>query len=304
MARRTMRVVFATDGSDGAAAAARWLVAFPLPREARVLVLAVPDPAPAALDVPTVRDFKRALIDEARGVVGTAASMLRPRFATLETRVTPGDPREVIVRTAEEWAADLVIVGARGLGAISTALLGSVSLAVARHAPCAVLVVRPTVRPLQNIALAFDGSPGAHRAARFLAKLALPTDVAVRMIGVVESLRLPAATPGAGAALAAAAARATAAGRSALESAMDVAVKHTGLKASRELLVGPSAQTVAAVRADLIVVGARGLGTLKRLLLGSVSEHVLRHAECPVLIVRGGLMEQLARRRARARSSR
>jgi nucleotide-binding universal stress UspA family protein len=38
---------------------------------------------------------------------------------------------------------------------------------------------------------------------------------------------------------------------------------------------------------DLLVVGARGLGTMKRLLLGSVSEAVLRHAACPVLVVRG-----------------
>jgi len=41
-----------------------------------------------------------------------------------------------------------------------------------------------------------------------------------------------------------------------------------------------------AADADLVVVGARGLGPLKRVLLGSVSENVLAHATCPVLIVR------------------
>jgi nucleotide-binding universal stress UspA family protein len=51
--------------------------------------------------------------------------------------------------------------------------------------------------------------------------------------------------------------------------------------------VGPPAETLVRLSAevDLIVVGARGLGALKRLLLGSVSERVLRHAACPVLIV-------------------
>jgi nucleotide-binding universal stress UspA family protein len=304
MPRRAMRVVFATDGSDGAAAAATWLAAFPLPAEARALVLAAPELPPSALDVPNVRDFKRALLDEARTVVGSAAATLRPRFRTLETRVIAGDPREVIVRTAEDWDADLVVVGARGLGAIATALLGSVSLAVARHAPCAVLVVRPTARPLQTIALAFDGSPQAHRAARFLAALPLPTEIAVRMVGVVEPFRVPAAAPGSGAVLAAAAAKATAERRAQLEAAMDIATGHERLTATRELLVGTPAATLAVLRADLIVVGARGLGALKRLLLGSVSEHVLRHAQCPVLIVRGGLMERLARRRRRHARSR
>ena len=48
-----------------------------------------------------------------------------------------------------------------------------------------------------------------------------------------------------------------------------------------------AADTLARLDADLIVLGARGLGTVKRLLRGSVSEQVLRHARCPVLIVRG-----------------
>ncbi len=38
--------------------------------------------------------------------------------------------------------------------------------------------------------------------------------------------------------------------------------------------------------ADLIVIGSRGLGGMKRLLMGSVSESVMRHAHCPVLVVR------------------
>ncbi len=57
-----------------------------------------------------------------------------------------------------------------------------------------------------------------------------------------------------------------------------------------ELLEGPTAEAILHVantrKADLIIMGARGLGTLAGLVLGSVSQKVLQHATCPVLVVR------------------
>ncbi len=63
-----------------------------------------------------------------------------------------------------------------------------------------------------------------------------------------------------------------------------------GLNVEEELLEGPSAEAILHVaktrKADLIVLGARGRGILTGLLLGSVSQKVLQHAACPVLIAR------------------
>ena len=53
-----------------------------------------------------------------------------------------GKGSQAILSAAEEWPADLVVLGARGLGAMAGFLLGSVSLGVARHARCSVLVVK------------------------------------------------------------------------------------------------------------------------------------------------------------------
>ena len=60
-----------------------------------------------------------------------------------ETHFRSGDPDKEILRTAESIGVGLIVIGSRGLGAISRALLGSVSDSVVRHAHCPVLVVRP-----------------------------------------------------------------------------------------------------------------------------------------------------------------
>src|SRR5262249_5248290 len=85
--------LFAPGRSAAADAAAKWLRVSPLAPNARALVLAVHELPPSPLDIPTVRDFQRALLDEARHTAGRAAATLRERFETIETRVVSGDPR-------------------------------------------------------------------------------------------------------------------------------------------------------------------------------------------------------------------
>jgi nucleotide-binding universal stress UspA family protein len=283
-----MRVLVATDGSADARTAAQWLAGVPLPADARVLAVSVVSLPASPIDIPTVTEFRRVLMDEARADAERLVPLLEHHVGSVETRVVAGDPRHEIVQVARDWAADLIVVGARGLGAAATALLGSVSLAVVRHASCAVLVVRPDPRPLRSVAVALDGSAASDHAARFFAGLPRPPALAVRLVGVVEPPPIPRTAPKAiVGSLRDAIATVTNDRRRMLAAALDRVAKHFPAQATQELPVGVPAETLEQLSSevDLIVLGARGLGPVKRLLLGGVSERVLRHAACPVLIV-------------------
>ena len=82
-----------------------------------------------------------------------------------------------------------------GFGLVKRFLLGSVSLAVARHARCPVLVVKGRPRKLGSVLVAMDGSEDSFQAVRFLQSLALPRQTKVRLLSVVEQLRYPSSAP-------------------------------------------------------------------------------------------------------------
>lgn len=293
-----MRIVLLTDGSTDARAATEWLRRFPLPRGSTLSVTSVASIRRAPLGVPatTVRELLDAARAHARGVAEEARDRLRARWPAARVHVAAGDPtgdpRAAIVSALR--GADLAVVGARGLGAVAGFLLGSVSLAVARQARGAVLVARGTPRRIRNVVVGIDGSADALHAARYVASLGDLGSLRVRLLAVQEAPATPLATRGAAALwLEPALADARRARRGELERALREAAgvfKGEARRVTTHLAAGsPAEQLVRAGRGgDLVVVGARGLGRFQRLLLGSVSEQVLRHAACPVLVVKSG----------------
>jgi nucleotide-binding universal stress UspA family protein len=283
-----MRILYATDGSEGALAAARLLGGLQHRRDTHVHILAVlghDDPA----DGGVIFDAARAALAHFPGHVTTALTRAHGTPGT-------GEVAEQVLLAADILGADLIALGTRGRSDIQRFLLGSVSERVVRHAACPVLVARrPLHGTLDTIVAGVDGSPGAERAIRFLAALPLPDRCDVRLVNVVYPVRAEEASGGTLLPILSDEAwelsdteRVEAQAR--LEGPTSLLVAAND-RVTAEVRIGdPASEIVAAAQesnADLVVVGAHGLTGLDLFLIGSVSDRVIRHAPCSVLCVRG-----------------
>jgi nucleotide-binding universal stress UspA family protein len=288
-----LRVLYATDGSADARAAGEWLSRFPLPAASEILAVAVVTLPPSALDIPTVRAYYDELRGAAAAVVEQARENLARRWPAT-ARVVEGEPREEIPRLAEEWNADLVVVGARGLGAVKGWLLGSVSTTVVHHAPCPVLVVKGRPGGLRKAVIAVDGSPDSLLAARFFGALPLDPALVIRLVAVAEPPRIPVADPELfSVSIPAALGELSVGSHARLEGVLrnlESELRSKVASIDQSCLLGTASEEIINAASepgvDLVVVGARGHGTVMRLMLGSVSERVLHQAPCSVLVVK------------------
>jgi K+-sensing histidine kinase KdpD len=80
--------------------------------------------------------------EHAKALVANAAERLRDSGLNATPILKEGDPKSRIIDLATEWHADLIVLGSHGRKSLNRFLMGSVSEAVARHAPCSVEIVR------------------------------------------------------------------------------------------------------------------------------------------------------------------
>jgi nucleotide-binding universal stress UspA family protein len=219
------------------------------------------------------------------------AAELRGAGLEVETKKIPGKPERAIVAEANRFGADLIVLGARGQGAIASAILGSVSRAVVENASCSVLVGR---RPsVQRVLLAMDGSAPARFATKIVATWPIFADSEVLLMAVVEPApRYSRAVLG------------TAEWRETFRDTIASSANHAfdvveealrdldvaGRGADVDVRVGDVATEVAAVArewpADLVTVGSGRRSFLQQLFVGSVPRNVLDSVEASVLVAR------------------
>ena len=144
-----MRILLALDDSKYAAGATDALIAQAKAENAEVHVLHAVEPFPERLaeDMGSKGspDFVAARLrqrERGKEMGAQAARKLRSAGFKVTSSVKEGDARSVILKHAESWRADLIMVGSHGRTGLDRFLMGSVSEAVARHARCSVEIVR------------------------------------------------------------------------------------------------------------------------------------------------------------------
>jgi nucleotide-binding universal stress UspA family protein len=280
------RLVVGVDGSEQSLAALDWAAAEAAARRGQLTVCHVADRG-VTLAVPMTPEMLADLTAEGQDVVDAAIARLTETWPGLPVQgcVRGGSPAPTLVRLAAEAGA--VVVGHRGLGGFAELLLGSVSAQVAAHAPGPAVVVRPAAHPGGPVLIGVDGAHDLHPALEYGFDYA---ERHGRPVQVLHAFHDPTAARGG---------LATRLPEADHGHARQVAVDHLseavqpwqekypGVPVELFALGGPASGALvdASLGCSLLVVGRRGPGGLAGLLLGSVSQVVIRHAHSPVAVV-------------------
>ena len=183
--------------------------------------------------------------------------------------------------------ADLIVVGSSHHAGLGRVLAGSVAERVLHGAPCGVAVApagfRTNAGGLGLIGVGFDGMPEAEAALFRAADLARAASARLRLLAVVEPPELALGSKGP----TFAGAKDLAAAREELmRSELDrgLALIPDDIEASGKLIIAGTETLADQEDIDAMVVGSRGYGPLRRVMLGSVSTRLVRNASCPVIV--------------------
>lgn len=295
---RQRKVIVGADGSDPSKAAIEWAAAEAVRRGAPLRIV-------HGLGMPLIVSSyggperfqpSKEISGQADSVLEAAKKSVGELHPSLTVETVTALEEAPLALIRQSHPHDLLVVGSRGLGSVASLFVGSVSIRVAAQAPCPVVVVpskdgKPTKSSLDNLVVGVDDSKHARRA------LKLAVDLAVESGGdltVVNSWEVP--FPYDPVAMTAAGYQpqddifeknSEALVDELLADVMSDQREDVDLEVS---VVRAQANPVdallgAAVEADAIVVGSRGRGSVRGLLLGSVSQSILHRAKIPVVVL-------------------
>ncbi len=283
-------VLVGVDGSACAQQALVWAAADAAARGAGLTVAAVVE-LPRLADVPMTAQLLDTAGRTGQTIADKAAARARAMTpgTTVVSRIATGDAAAELLRLATGIGTEEVVVGSRGDGGFAALLLGSVGCQVAAHADRPVVVVRGDAAAGGPVVVGLDGSDHSEIALEYgfgyadrhrLPLLVLHVDAPdVFMYPMVPT---PYPVP-----------QELARIRTQITLATEEivgrwAAKYPGVRADSAVRAGQAAEQLIEASRDaaLLVVGSRGHGRLTGMLLGSVSQAAVRHAHCPVAVVR------------------
>ncbi len=287
-----MKTLLAVDGSDNSYEAVHVMKYIARAEQLTLLhALNVPRPAyPEMTMIPEAAEelyktLEQSMKEDGERLLNRVESLLPLHAGPTTKQLKIGSPAEVILSMAKEQNADLIVMGARGLGPVKERLLGSVSHRILTLAPCATLIVNGPVKAMKQILLPLEGPSDAEAAIRFLQLKPFHEAVELTLMTVLPWTEPP--WPSGAAAAAAAAATEMLEKQTEFIKAVAARLTAMGYKAHGVALLGTAPtmilQQATTLRSDLILMGTRGRKGITRFVLGSTSHAVLHKTPCPVL---------------------
>ena len=289
----TSPVVVGFDGSQHSFTALEWAVEEAV-RRRRPLLVAYARPMPSLPPSPGYSlgwgdshfADDEGYVDE---LLQTGVTRVKELAPALEVSTAKAHGRASAVLVDASQDAELLVVGARGRGTVSTVLLGSTSVEVVAKARCPVVVVRQLPVAGSTPARVVVGSDGSALSGAAIGEAFAQADARGLDLTVVQAWYIDLSTGGLAALSVESVSRevAEAERAAAAEAIAGWSEKYPDVKVHLHVLQAHPVQAVVeqSEGAALVVVGSRGRGGFRGLLLGSVSQGVLHHARCPVMVV-------------------
>ncbi len=284
-----MKTLLAVDGSDNSYEAVH-IMNYLARAEQLTLLHALDVSRPAYPEMlPDVAEeiyktLEQSMKEDGERLLKRVESLLPLHAGPTTKQLRIGSPAKTILSMAEEQKADLIVMGARGLGPIKERLLGSVSHRILTLAPCSTLIVNGPVKPVKQILLPLEGPSDAEAAVRFLRLKPFHEAVELTLMTVLPWTEPPWPS---GAASESAATEMLEKQSEYIESIAE-RLRAIGYQAHGVAVVGTPAtmilQQATTLRSDLILMGTRGRQGITRFMLGSVSHAVLHKTPCPILV--------------------
>lgn len=224
-------------------------------------------------------------------LVRAAATSVSPQSTAHARVVQDRSPARGLHNLAEEEAADAIVLGSTHRGALGRVLAGTVAERLLTGGPCAVAVAPRGYREEdfaslpRVVAVGFDGFEESRRALTQAHEMTQTCGATLRVMTVQEPYGVFGYEDSA-----AEEALGVESERRRLQKELEHALEELphGPRAQAAVLSGRAAETLAAEAGkgiDLLIVGSRGYGPLRRVLLGGVSATLMRSSPCPVLVV-------------------
>ncbi|QDT02127.1 Putative universal stress protein [Rubripirellula lacrimiformis] len=283
------KVILATDGSELAEDAAKFLAHLPHSEQVELIVLTV-IPSPHVNPAYPLSDWEFKVVEGEKALANETFHKVEKIFEGANVQlghvVREGDPGDCIVHFATEQRADLIVMGARGKSAIRRMLLGSTSDFVATHAHCSVLVVRPrsggdSGSPLR-IVIGFQQTGPSQAAVEEFAETHWGQQSEVDVVCVVSSMLDSDDLRG----------EAQASAQTAVDRLRNSSPRSTARIVESDHVGEGLVVFAEDHQCDLVVVGETHRSFLGRLLIGSVTSFVLRHSPCSVWVTRNRIPEK------------